>query len=124
MEADGKEIPMRKVILIMLGTVGLSALQAQAHTRLSESTPADEAVVTVAPEEIVLGFSEAVMLTAVSIREDGGAELALEFPGERDERFIVGVSDLLPGEYIVSWRAIGADTHIVSGEFRFTVADV
>ena len=115
---------MKKIMLILLGIVGLSALQVEAHTYLSESIPADEAVVTVAPEEIVLGFSEAVRLTAVSIRGDGGAELALEpLPGETGERFVVGVSDLSPGDYVVSWRAVGADTHVVSGEFRFTVVD-
>ena len=115
---------MRKVILVLLGIVGLSALQAQAHTYLSESIPADEAVVNVAPAEIVLGFSEAVRLTAVSIRDGGGAEHALEpLPGDTGERFVLGVSDLSPGDYVVSWRAVGADTHIVSGEFRFTVVD-
>ncbi len=119
-----KENPMKKVMLVFLGIVGLTTLQAQAHTYLSESIPADEAVVTVAPEEIVLGFSEAVRLTAVSIREDGGAEQAMEeIPSESGERFVVGLSDLSPGDYIVSWRAVGADTHIVSGEFRFTIAD-
>ena len=115
---------MKRVVLVLLGIVGLVTLQAQAHTYLSMSIPADEAVVTIAPAEIVLEFSEAVRLTAVSLREDGGAEQALEeFPGEPGERFIVGVSDLLPGDYIVSWRAVGADTHIVSGDFRFTIAD-
>ena len=115
---------MRKVMLILSGIVGLAALQAQAHTYLSESVPADEAVITVAPEEIVLGFSEVVRLTAVSIRDGGGAEQALEpLPVETGERFVFGVSDLSPGDYVVSWRAVGADTHVVSGEFRFTVAD-
>lgn len=115
---------MRKVMLVLLGAVGLSALQAQAHTYLSESVPADEAVITVAPEEIVLGFSEAVRLTAVSIRDGGGAEQALDpLPGETGERFVFGVADLSPGDYVVSWRAVGADTHVVSGEFRFTVVD-
>ncbi len=115
---------MRKVILVLLGIVGLFALPAQAHTYLSESIPADEAVVNVAPAEIVLGFSEAVRLTAVSIRDGDGAEQALEpLPSETGERFVVGVSDLSPGDYVVSWRAVGADTHIVSGEFRFTIED-
>ena len=51
-------------------------------------------------------------------------EQALEpLPSETGERFVVGVSDLSPGDYVVSWRAVGADTHIVSGEFRFTVVD-
>ena len=60
---------MKLVVLALLGIVGLSAFQAQAHTHLSESIPADEAVVTVVPKEIVLGFSAAVRLTAVSIRD-------------------------------------------------------
>ena len=115
---------MKRVMLVLLGLIGLVALQAQAHTYLSISIPADEAVVTTAPAEIVLEFSDAVRLTAVSLRGDGGAEQALEeFSGEPGERFVVGVSDLSPGDYIVSWRAVGADTHIVSGDFRFTVAD-
>ena len=116
---------MKRVMLVLLGIVGLVTLQAQAHTYLSMSIPADEAVVTIVPAEIVLEFSDAVRLTAVSLlRGDGGAEQALEeFSGEPGERFVVGVSDLSPGDYIVSWRAVGADTHIVSGDFRFTVAD-
>jgi len=44
-------------------------------------------------------------------------------PSETGKRFVVGVSDLSPGDYVVSWRAVGADTHIVSGEFRFTIED-
>jgi len=115
---------MKKVLLVLLGTVGLSVFQVHAHTRLSESVPADEAVIAVAPEEIILGFSAAVRLTAVSVHKDDGAKQALEpLPVETGERFVVGISDLSPGDYVVSWRAIGADTHIVSGEFRFTIAD-
>ncbi len=115
---------MRKFMLVLLGIVGLSALQAQAHTYLSESIPADEAVVNIAPGEIVLGFSEVVRLTAVSIRSGDGAEQPLEpLPGKTGERFVVSVTDLSPGDYVVSWRAVGADTHVVSGEFRFTLVD-
>jgi methionine-rich copper-binding protein CopC len=28
---------------------------------------------------------------------------------------------LAPGAYKVVWRAVGGDTHIISGEFGFTV---
>ena len=59
------------------GYVWLSTLQVQAHTYLSESATADEGVVTVAPEEIVLRFSEALRLTSVSIRGDGSPEQEL-----------------------------------------------
>jgi methionine-rich copper-binding protein CopC len=28
---------------------------------------------------------------------------------------------LAPGAYVIQWRAVGADTHIVSGEIGFVV---
>ncbi|WP_428098227.1 copper resistance CopC family protein [Candidatus Rariloculus sp.] len=104
----------------------LTGLAAQAHTRLVESTPADAAVV-VAPAEIVLSFSEAVTLTAVSVSPEsasvGAGHQDLRLPAERtSEAFSLEAPSLEPGEYVVSWRAVGADTHVVTGEFRFTVS--
>ena len=104
----------------------LTVLAAQAHTRLIESTPADAAIV-VAPAEIVLSFSEAVTLTAVSILPEsdsvGAGHQDLKLPAERtSEAFSLEAPGLAPGGYIVSWRAVGADTHVVTGEFRFTVS--
>jgi methionine-rich copper-binding protein CopC len=120
----GKEIFMKKLLLVLLAIVGLSTLQAQAHTDLTMSSPANDAVVTVAPEEIVLRFSAAVKLIALSIREDGGAEQALEdLSLEPSQRFVVDLPDLPPGDYFVTWRGVGPDSHISSGGFRFTIAD-
>lgn len=101
----------------------LSAAGAHAHTSLTGSTPADGATLEASPEEIVLTFSEPVRLTARSLEKRGGDGVPLEAPpAERSEQFVAAVPELSPGEYVVSWRVISADTHVVSGEVSFTVA--
>jgi methionine-rich copper-binding protein CopC len=37
--------------------------------------------------------------------------------------FTVALPALAPGDHLVRWRALSADTHVVSGEIRFTIAD-
>ena len=112
---------MKRIIALLLGALGLVSLSAEAHTRLLTSIPADEAVTT-APTEIVLTFSETVTLTAVSIAQSGHEKQELDLSSEKvSDRFVVSTPDLSPGEYVVSWRAIGVDTHVISGEIHFTV---
>jgi hypothetical protein len=114
-------MPM-KYLLALLATVSL--LEAHAHTALTASVPADGTSVTLPVREIVLEFGGEVRLTSVALADAAGAhkEIAAA-PTATAERFSLAVSgDLAPGEYTVTWRAVGGDTHIVSGEFRFTVA--
>ena len=57
---------MKIRILTLFITVFLAilGLPAQAHTVLSSSNPADNSIETIAPENIALGFSTEVRLTA------------------------------------------------------------
>ena len=112
---------MIRSMAVLVGVLSLVSLSAQAHTRLVSATPADDAVVS-APGEIVLNFSEAVRLTAVSIVQNGQQDRSLELAStEPSEQFTLTAPRLAPGEYVVNWRAVGADTHVVSGEIHFTV---
>lgn len=93
-----------------------------AHTELSESTPADKAALEQAPHDIVLRFSEAVRLTALSITKQGGKAVQLSpLPAGNMERFSVAVPSVDTGAYTVEWRALGDDGHAVHGSFAFTV---
>jgi methionine-rich copper-binding protein CopC len=112
---------LRAVIVAALAWIAMSGGAALAHTSLTESAPADGAALEASPEEIVLTFSEPVRLTALSL-ERGGPAVPLDSPpSERSERFAVATPELPAGEYVVSWRVISADTHVVSGELSFTV---
>ena len=45
-------------------------------------------------------------------------------PTTTQQEFVIAAPNLPPGAYLVSWRAVGADTHVVSGEFQFEVAEL
>ena len=98
------------------------ALAAYAHTALTESLPAADTSVP-APKTIDLTFGGDVRLTAVSLTDAAGAAKHLDaVPAVTGSKFSIVVHEpLAPGAYKVVWRAVGGDTHIVSGEFAFTV---
>ena len=109
--------------LFVLAIVALSQ-PLLAHTKIGASVPADGASVK-APTEIRLSFPAPVKLTAMNLENEAGDTLALAaLPGEMAESFTVAIEDTLaPGRYHVVWRSVSGDSHIVSGEFRFTVTD-
>ena len=92
------------------------------HTKLAASVPEDGAQIATV-NEIRLEFSAQVRLTAVKVQNRDGAEISLgDIPTETQEAFTVAVKEALgPGQYQVSWRSISGDSHVVNGEFRFTV---
>lgn len=96
---------------------------ALAHTRLAESVPADTDTLDRAPTEIVLVFSDPVRLTALALEQADGTQHALApLPKAPSERFAVPAPEPLgPGAYTVTWRALAADTHVMSGEFGFSI---
>lgn len=100
-----------------------AALVAQAHTQLSTSMPADGAVLDTAPAQVMLHFSEPVRMTAWSMQgpADQRQDLA-PLPKEASANFSASLPPSLPaGEYIVNWRVMSADTHVLSGKISFAV---
>ena len=94
---------------------------ALAHAHLTGSSPADGAQVTAAPTELVLSVSEAAQLTALAIARAGGAKQKLTAPATAQARIRVPLPALAAGDYVVSWRALGADGHLVPGQIHFTL---
>ena len=96
-----------------------------AHTGLAGSEPPAGATVSVVPPlaEIALTFTDEVRLTAVSLADASGAEKTLgALPRDAAAKFVISVEDPLDvGAYTIAWRAVGADTHVVSGEIPFAV---
>lgn len=98
------------------------ACAAHAHTKLTESTPAADATVA-PPQAIELEFGGDVRLTAVTLTDAAGTAKHIDaVPTAVASKFSLAIHEpLAPGTYKVVWRAVGGDTHIVSGEFSFTV---
>jgi methionine-rich copper-binding protein CopC len=118
-----KESAMKTWAFAALAFVGL-ALPIHAHTPLTSSVPAAGSAVPVPVKEIVLEFGGDVRLTALALTDAAGAKKAVaDLPTAIQKKFTVAVRDELPpGAYVATWRAVGADTHVVSGEIKFRVA--
>src|SRR5262245_4557075 len=112
--------PMKRLIAFALGLTLVAA--AHAHTPLKTSVPAADASVS-SPKSIELTFGGDVRLTSLTLTDSAGAAKHTDaVPTEIATVFSLNVhGPLAPGEYKVVWRAVGGDTHIISGEFGFTV---
>lgn len=112
---------MKRLIAIALALC-LTAV-ASAHTKLAVTVPAADAAVP-APRAIELTFQGEVRLTSVALTDSAGAAKHLDaVPTAVASKFSLAVHEpLAPGAYKVVWRAVGGDTHIITGEFAFTVA--
>jgi hypothetical protein len=113
---------MKPSLYALLASIAL-APAAHAHTPLVSSTPADKASVPGPVREIALEFGGDVRLTAVVLADSAGAKKAVgDIPTTVAAKLTVAVRDeLAPGDYVATWRAVGADTHVISGEIHFSV---
>jgi copper transport protein len=106
---------------------GAGSRPAYAHANLESSAPAANTVVSAAPTEIALRFTEAVAERLTDVR-------VLDVFGERfdtgDPRVSVGdpsvvtvrLAPLPDGSYTVAWRTVSAvDGHPAAGSFIFSV---
>lgn len=99
-------------------------LPATAHAHLEQAEPADGAILTVAPAQFVLRFSEAAQLTAVSLQREGESQVRKLGPlsHEPAAQISLPVPPLDPGRYELRYRLISADGHVMAGGVHFTIA--
>ena len=120
---------MRKLFRILAFAVAMSGLTgaALAHPALLGGQPGPNAVVSARPRELRLTFSEPLFInfSGVEITNARGAKLPLGRPtlARGDGKvLVVHLKTALPaGVYTVSWHAVSADTHRITGSYRFTV---
>jgi methionine-rich copper-binding protein CopC len=105
------------LVLVMFGAT------ASAHAHLQKASPADGSVISTSPSNLVLNFSEAARLTALSIQKDDEPKQNLKLPPSTAARQIsVPLPQLTPGTYSLSWRVLSDDGHIMAGTLHFTLA--
>jgi methionine-rich copper-binding protein CopC len=105
------------------GMVLLTAAPASAHARLKSITPVHKSVQAAAPAEVVLTFNEPVnrRYTEIKVTGPGRADVGAGEP--RVERAVVRrrLGPLpAPGRYVVAYRTVSVDGHVVAGEREFT----
>jgi methionine-rich copper-binding protein CopC len=109
--------------ILLAGIVGIWATSAIAHSPLGRTTPADEAVITEMPAEIVMNFKGDIRLTRVAITHADTQRKDIDL-GEQTtftQKFALPMHDMGAGAYVIEWRGLGADGHAMNGTFSFTV---
>jgi methionine-rich copper-binding protein CopC len=98
-----------------------------AHSTLDHSEPKDRAVLTQAPREIRMWFTEPVKakLSTVEVRDAAGKQVDQRnlSVDEKDPAVVrlSLISEMLPGTYKVTWSAVAQDLHVSKGSFSFRV---
>ena len=114
---------MRSMTIVSALVLMLTAGAALAHAHLQKAVPANGAVLKDSPSNIVLTFSEPAKLTACWLEKTGEPSIKIGGLPESPARDIsVPVPQLKPGAYILSWRVVGDDGHVMGGQLKFSVA--
>lgn len=108
------------VLIVAAGALSQCALAA---ADLVASQPANHAMLENAPSSLALEFSEPVRLAAVTLQRHGETQKQSlgPLPQGSLDRFVVAAPELTAGGYTVTWRALGEDSTVTSGEFMFMV---
>ena len=122
---------MRRLLAGLAGAatiVALWAAPADAHAELESTEPVGGTVLDDAPARVMLRFSEAVDVSADSVRVyDSDADRLRtgrpRHPEGRSAEVTVELPELRRGAYVVTWRAVSVDSHPVHGAFTFRVGD-
>lgn len=98
---------------------------ALAHSFLVEATPSSKDHVASSPKTVKLRFGGGVEPAYSKLTIEGAdgkvlSEGAIGVP-EKDRELSVNSPDLIPGKYVVRYRVLSKDGHIVEGNYEFFV---
>lgn len=109
-----------------IALAGLGGIAA-AHPDLVAANPSPGAAVSARPTELRISFTEplfvnfsGVVLTDARGKRIGTGKAKLA-PGDAKVLVVPLKAPLAPGTYTVQWHAVSADTHRITGSYRFTV---
>ena len=122
-----------KVLLLLLFSVTLFASQsvaAQAHSALESSTPAKGQIVETLPSDVSLTFNEELIsiegesINTLTLKGADGTSYELLSPtivGAVLSALVAG-GEYPAGDYLLSYRAVSADGHPITGEVAFSAS--
>lgn len=116
------------ILATMLGGFTLAAAPANGamHLRLTKSSPAKDTVLTVAPTQISLWYSQepTLRLSAVTLTGPNGAVTLGAVAQDPKEKTLLTAKvegPMPPGAYTIAWRTASSDGHPIRGEIPFRV---
>jgi len=109
--------------ILFAGMIGVWATTAMAHSPLERTSPADDAIITAVPSEVLFDFKGGIRLTRVTMIHNNHEATKLDLSGHAGfiTNHAVPMPDLGHGDYLIEWRGLGLDGHALNGTISFTV---
>ena len=109
--------------------LSLIALPASAHTTLTSANPAESSTVAALPSVISLTFAEELVSignsNSISVIDESGVEITSGKPEVSGAILSISLAPTqVNGLIKVSYRAVAADGHVITGEYQFTVSPI
>ena len=116
----------RSRLLLVLFTVLLAPSSLWAHAYLVKSAPAQRAVLYRSPTRIQLWFNERLepKYSSLSVSDADGKPVPTgkaKVSSENPKQLSAPIKPLPPGRYLIRYRVLSVDGHIVQDQFPFTV---
>jgi methionine-rich copper-binding protein CopC len=114
---------LRAVVSLVIIIVALAApASVFAHSELETATPADGAVLTAPPAEIVLTFSAALnpSKSSITLRDPSGTQISKSgVDPENDTVMRLTPPTLEPGTYEIQWTSVAEDGDLLRDTLHF-----
>ncbi len=112
---------MTKTLAIL--TMMIVGSVAFAHSKINATVPAHEAVLAAAPETIEFGFAKKIRLIKVDLAFSDQPKVPLDLGDQTSfaTTFNLPLVPLGSGTYVIGWRGLSIDGHVMTGEFMFVV---
>ena len=109
--------------ILIVGAALLWSTGVAAHSPLSGTTPAHEAIIAEVPTEVLLEFEGNIHLTRVTMTHEDHPSVDMDLTGHSGfiSSYAIPVQPMGKGEYVIEWRGLGTDGHALTGSFHFTV---
>lgn len=122
-------IPALVLPLTLAAALGASPREASSalHLRLIRSEPAADTTLATPPAAVRLWFSQRVEANVTSVRVTGPGDASLDVAPVVVDTAPKGPvvaairGTVAPGRYVVAWRTMARDGHVIKGDFTFTV---
>jgi copper resistance protein C len=110
-------------ILVAAYVVAILVSPAHAHTGMTYSNIEAGSELVETPKTFEISFGGKVGLAAIELQTSEGdsVNFAFERPRHMGKAFSIPMPSLSPGSYILTWRAVAKDGHVMKGEMAFAV---
>lgn len=112
--------------LLLASVLSLLGASAGAHAFLAQAAPSVGGILSAAPQEVRLTFTEGIepAFSRIELATADGQPISTG-PATVDPRdntqFVLALPRLAPGRYRVKWRVVSVDTHPTEGDYTFDI---